>query len=72
MTGVQTCALPILSGDIDGNGEIGLTDLAQLKLHCIEHTLLTGSYLQAADLDGNGLITITDLAQLKLILISEI
>ncbi len=62
----------VVSGDIDGNGEIGLTDLAQLKLHCIEHTLLTGSYLQAADLDGNGLITITDLAQLKLILISEI
>ena len=59
-----------MTGDIDGNGEIGFTDLAELKLHYIEHTLLTDIYLQAADLDGNGQITITDLAQVKLTLIN--
>ncbi len=60
----------VVTGDIDGNGEIGFTDLAELKLHYIEHTLLTDIYLQAADLDGNGQITITDLAQVKLTLIN--
>lgn len=59
----------IVTGDIDGNGEITITDFAQLKLHHIEQTLLTGIHLKAADIDGNGQITITDLAQLKLVLI---
>ena len=59
----------IVTGDIDGNGEITITDLSQLKLHQIEKTLLTGAKLKAADIDGNGEITITDLAQLKLVLI---
>ena len=59
----------IVTGDIDGNGGINLTDLAALKLHHIEQELLTGIHLKAADIDGNGQITITDLAQLKLVLI---
>ncbi len=59
----------VVTGDIDGNGEITITDFAQLKLHEIEQTLLTGVSLKAADIDANGEITITDLAQLKLVLI---
>lgn len=59
----------IVTGDIDGNGEINITDLSELKLHHIEKTLLTGAKLKAADVDKNGEITITDLAQLKLVLI---
>ena len=59
----------IVTGDIDGNGEINITDLSELKLHHIEKTLLTGAELKAADVDQNGEITITDLAQLKLVLI---
>ncbi len=61
----------IVTADIDGNGEVTVTDLAQLKLHYIEHTLLEGIYLRAADIDGNGQITITDLAQIKLVLIGS-
>ena len=59
----------VVTGDIDGNGELGITDLAKLKLHYIEQELLTGIALKSADVDGNGEITITDLAQLKLALI---
>ena len=59
----------VVTGDIDGNGELGITDLAKLKLHYIEQELLTGIALKSADIDGNGEITITDLAQLKLALI---
>lgn len=61
----------VVTGDIDGNGQLNITDLAQLKLHYIGKTLLTGTSLKAADIDGNGELTITDLAQLKLVLIGK-
>ena len=56
-------------GDINGDGKITITDLAQIKLHLIEKRLLTGKSLKAADIDGSGKVTITDMAKLKLILI---
>ena len=59
----------IVTGDIDGTGEISLTDLAQLKLHYIEKEQLTGASLKAADINNDGKITITDLAQLKLVIV---
>ena len=61
----------VVIGDMTQNGEITITDLAQLKLHYIDKTPLTGARLKAADIDGNGEITITDLAQLKLIFIGK-
>ncbi len=62
----------VVTGDLDGNGEITITDLAQLKLHYIGKEILTGANLKAADLDGNNQITITDLAQIKLICIGSL
>ena len=59
----------IVKGDIDGNGEITLTDLAKMKLHCIEKDLLEGNALKAADVNGTDTVTVTDLARLKLVLI---
>lgn len=59
----------VVTGDIDGNGVIGLTDFAKLKLHYIELETLTGSVLEAADLDENGSVSLTDIAQIKLVLI---
>lgn len=69
----------IVIGDIDGNGEIGPTDIAKLKLHCIADEedvddakyILTGISLRAADFNGNNEVTITDLAQLKLAFLAE-
>ncbi len=60
----------IVIGDIDGNGEITITDLAKLKLHCVEKEFIVeSSEIKAADIDENNEITITDIAQMKLILI---
>ncbi len=59
----------VVTGDLDGNGEITITDLAQLKLHYIEKELLTGASLKAADMNYDNEITVTDLAQIKLVLI---
>ena len=61
----------VVTGDIDGNGEITVTDLAQLKLHYIEKELLSGASLKAADMNYDNEITITDVAQIKLILIQD-
>lgn len=53
----------LVSGDVDGDGNVTTTDLATLKLY------LAGAgaqVTQGADLDGNGEINTTDLANLKL------
>ena len=59
----------IVIADVDGNGEVTVTDLAKIKLHLIEKELLTGNAFKAADIKNDNQITITDLAQLKLMLI---
>lgn len=59
----------IVTGDIDGNGKLGATDLAKIKLHLIESEELSGILLKAADMNGDGKISATDLAQMKLALI---
>ncbi len=59
----------IVIGDVDGDGEITINDLAKIKLHIIEIEPLEGTRLQAADVDDDGEVTINDLAQVKLVLI---
>lgn len=60
-------------GDVDGDGEITVNDLAKVKLHYIEDTLLTDAYLKAADVDGvmedNKPVGVNDIARIKLVLI---
>ena len=58
-----------LKGDTDGDGEITINDLAQIKLHLIEIRLLEGIDKTVADMDDDGEITVNDLALLKMIII---
>ncbi len=61
-------------GDVDGDGQITVNDLAKVKLHYIEDTLLTDVYLKAADVDGkmedNKPVGVNDIARIKLVLIN--
>ena len=59
----------IVTGDTDGDAQITVNDLADLKLHLIEQELLTGISLKAANIDGDNQITVNDVAQIKLVLI---
>lgn len=59
----------IVTGDLDGNGKITITDLAKLKLHCIEKEILSGNLLISADLNNDKKISVTDIAQIKMVLI---
>jgi len=65
----KTAYTLVVPGDIDGNGDLTITDLAKLCLHYIEDEMLEEPYKEAADLDSNNKITVTDLAKLQLTLI---
>lgn len=59
----------IVTGDVDGDAEITVNDLAKIKLHVIEKESLRGISLKAADIDEDGRITVNDVARIKLVLI---
>lgn len=59
----------IVIGDIDGDGISDITDLAKIKLHLIDRTILSGINYKAADVDRDKRISINDLAFLKLVLL---
>lgn len=60
----------VVIGDTDGDSDITVNDLAELKLHLIEIKMLDNIKLKAADIDNDNEITVNDLAQMKLILIN--
>ncbi len=53
-------------GDVNGDGDILVGDLASIKLHILQNTPLSGDYLKAADVSKNGTLTISDLLAVKL------
>lgn len=59
----------VVTGDIDGDGEITINDLAKVKLHLIEYEFLTGIHFKAGDVDNDKEMTVNDAAQIKLVLI---
>ena len=59
----------VVTGDIDGDAEITVNDLAKIKLHIIGKELLKGISLKAADVDEDTRITVNDVARIKLVLI---
>lgn len=61
----------VVTGDLNGDGIISVTDLAKFKLHYIEKELLTGAYLKAADMDADKKVSVNDLAQIKLVYIGK-
>lgn len=56
-------------GDINGDGEMNIVELAKLKLHLIDIETLTGIELLVADVDKDVEVNIADLAVMKLVLI---
>ena len=56
-------------GDINGDGDIDILDLAKMKLHLIDKNILTGVNLLTADINKDGEVDINDLALMKFIII---
>lgn len=62
----------VITGDLNGDGGISATDLAQLKLYLIGRITLSENAISAADTNGDGKITATDLARVKLHIVGKI
>lgn len=70
-SGSETYTL-IISGDLNGDGQVSATDLSKIKQHLIELRLLEGAYLEAADVDADENVTITDLSRIRKAMFGEI
>ena len=55
----------ILTGDINSDGKIDVTDLSELSLALADGKEFTGEKLEAADVDGDGKSTLSDLARMR-------
>ena len=55
----------IVTGDINGDGKITLSDMLMVKSHILKKTTLEGIQAQAADTSGDHGISVTDFIQIK-------
>jgi hypothetical protein len=55
----------VIYGDVDGSGEIDITDLASMKNHLLRNSLLSGIRLTAGGIFTSNRITIQDLLAVK-------
>ncbi len=51
----------IVKGDLSGDGQVTILDLAKVKYHLIEEVKLTDAYLTAADINNDGEVGLTDM-----------
>ncbi len=55
----------IVTGDLNGDGKVTLTDYVMMKSHLIGKKILSGAYAGASDINGDSRITLTDFIMLK-------
>ena len=55
----------VVTGDVNGDGKITITDLVQINSHLLKKNELSGANAAAADVNADGKITITDLVQIN-------
>lgn len=55
----------VIKGDINGDSDISIIDLAKVQKHILAVSEIKGIYLQSADTNGDGNINIIDLAKIQ-------
>lgn len=55
----------IVTGDVNGDGQLSITDMIAVKAHVLQKNMLSGVFAQAADTSGDHNISITDFIQIK-------
>lgn len=60
----QTVTL-VVTGDVNGDGAVSITDMINVKSQILHKSDLTGCYKAAADTNGDGGVSITDFIQIK-------
>jgi hypothetical protein len=61
----------VVTGDVNGDGKISITDMLAVKAHLLKKPLLTGAAEKAADTTADQKITITDFLQFKAHLLNK-
>jgi hypothetical protein len=61
---LQTLTI-VVTGDINGDGDIKLTDFINLRAHILAKSVLTGGALKAADTNGDGNVNLTDFIKIR-------
>jgi len=64
-TGIATV---IITGDVNGDGTAGTSDLITIKAHLTKHTTLTGVFLEAGDFSADTLISSDDYLAMKMLI----
>lgn len=60
-----TSYILVVKGDVDGDGNIGINDLAKINAHRLKKKTLEKENFMAADVDDNGIIDLTDLSKVN-------
>lgn len=70
--GGSSSTVTVKKGDTNGDGKISLSDLANVRLHLLGSTNLSGNAFTGADTNGDGKISLSDLANIRLHLLGKV
>ena len=62
----------IIKGDVNGDGQVTLSDMSDISLYLVNSIVLNGDSFIAADTNNDGLVTLSDLSNIALHLIGSI
>ncbi|MBQ5821330.1 MAG: bacterial Ig-like domain-containing protein, partial [Clostridia bacterium] len=62
---VKDSVIAVVTGDVNGDGVVSVTDLLMVKAHLLKKTSLTGIYSIAGDVSDDGSVSVTDFLQMK-------
>ena len=61
----------VVTGDVNGDGKITITDVVALQSHVLGKQTLEGAYREAADLNNDGYVTLTDVVKAARVIIGK-
>jgi len=61
----------IKKGDVNDDGKITVSDMANIRLHLLNKYTLVGNAVKAADINNDGKITVSDMANVRLHLLGK-
>ena len=70
VVGKKTYTL-VVTGDVNGDGKITITDVVALQSQVVGKQELTGAYKEAADLNNDGKVTITDVVKAARVVVGK-
>lgn len=70
--GITTTFIVAVKGDVNGDGNIDISDLAMVKAKMLGKITLSNEYSKSSDINGDGKIDISDLAMIKAHMLGKI